>query len=204
MRCLDVGSTGLRQSCRCSLTGCSPHGHSLELALLTAYGCPQQRFHVLGISNFLKSPLLPAASPSQLLTTQGLREGILTATCCLASRFSFESQWKPQWPHNSFILYNYKPSMEWAMPRSDTSTSCTWACLSYTDTKWVLGVVGQLPGSRWARTLLSKDSALESLWNKFAFLCLWTCHLLQVQPPTKTQGMDKKYGNYLLSCNTGS
>jgi hypothetical protein len=53
---------------------------------------------------------------------------------------SLKSEWKPPWPHNSWILRACKTNITWVTPRSATSFSGSWVPLHQCHSvSWVCG-----------------------------------------------------------------
>lgn len=73
-------------------------------------------FHILGICNFLKSPLHPSASFLQLCTLPS--QGTLPDLQGLP----LKSKWKSLWPYNSYILYVWKTVTTWMLAVAQPSS----------------------------------------------------------------------------------
>jgi hypothetical protein len=94
------------------------------LVLLTACSIPWQMASILGIFNFLGSPLLVWIHPHSF--THYHLMGCLQVFWSCHTLLShpgllLKSVWKPPWPHSSYIMYLYKTSI--MTPRSQHSSN---------------------------------------------------------------------------------
>jgi hypothetical protein len=163
MWCHDVKSKGLGNSHPCGLSSCISLGLSPGLAGLATCRFSQWTVCVLGISNFLGSPLhlwLHSHSFMRNPTRDCCRDSDPITHCPVSQSFLLKSGWKPPWPHNSCILHACKTSIVFMIPRSAASWDPLTHAYSDLSGAWWLNMGKHFPRQPWNSLFKTKSFKL--------------------------------------------